>query len=43
MIAWSVIPFNEGWVLTDINIGILFIFAVAGLGSLWGYNGRLGF
>ena len=31
MVAWSVIPFNEGWVLTDLNIGILFIFAVAGL------------
>ncbi|MFL2802526.1 MAG: NADH-quinone oxidoreductase subunit NuoH [Paracoccaceae bacterium] len=31
LIAWSVIPFNSGWVLTDINIGILFIFAVAGL------------
>ena len=31
LVAWSVIPFNDGWVLTDINIGILFIFAVAGL------------
>ena len=31
LVAWSVIPFNEGWVLTDINVGILFIFAVAGL------------
>jgi len=31
LIAWSVIPFNNGWVLADINIGILFIFAVAGL------------
>tara|TARA_A100001011_G_scaffold357183_1_gene401832 strand:- start:204 stop:1217 length:1014 start_codon:yes stop_codon:yes gene_type:complete len=31
LIAWAVIPFNNGWVLTDINIGILFIFAVAGL------------
>ena len=31
LVAWSVIPFNNGWVLTDINIGILFIFAVAGL------------
>ena len=31
LIAWSVIPFNKGWVLTDINVGILFIFAVAGL------------
>ena len=31
LVAWSVIPFNEGWVLSDLNIGILFIFAVAGL------------
>ena len=31
LVAWSVIPFNNGWVLSDINIGILFIFAVAGL------------
>ena len=31
LIAWSVIPFNNGWVLTDLNVGILFIFAVAGL------------
>ena len=31
LIAWSVIPFNNGWVLTDINVGSLFIFAVAGL------------
>ena len=31
LIAWSVIPFNSGWVLTDLNVGILFIFAVAGL------------
>ena len=31
LVAWSVIPFNEGWVLTDINFGILFIFAIAGL------------
>ena len=31
LIAWSVIPFNNEWVLTDINVGILFIFAVAGL------------
>jgi len=31
LVAWSVIPFNAGWVLTDLNVGILFIFAVAGL------------
>ncbi|MEJ1992775.1 MAG: NADH-quinone oxidoreductase subunit H, partial [Maritimibacter sp.] len=31
MVAWSVIPFNEGWVLADINVAILFIFAVSSL------------
>ncbi|MCA1776462.1 MAG: NADH-quinone oxidoreductase subunit NuoH [Loktanella sp.] len=31
VIAWSVIPFNEGWVLADINVAILFIFAVSSL------------
>ncbi len=31
MIAWAVIPFNDGWVLADINVAILFIFAVSSL------------
>lgn len=31
MIAWAVIPFNDGWVLADINVAILYIFAVSGL------------
>jgi len=31
MLAWAVIPFNEGWVLSDMNVAILFVFAVAGL------------
>ncbi len=30
-IAWAVVPFNEGWVISDANIGILFIFAVSSL------------
>jgi NADH-quinone oxidoreductase subunit H len=30
-IAWAVIPFNEGWVISDINVGILFVFAIASL------------
>ncbi|MEM6438883.1 MAG: NADH-quinone oxidoreductase subunit NuoH [Pseudomonadota bacterium] len=30
-VAWAVIPFNDGWVLADINVGILFIFAVSSL------------
>ena len=32
LIAWAVIPFNEGQVLADINVGILYIFAVSSLG-----------
>ncbi len=31
LIAWAVIPFGEGWVIADINVGILFIFAVSSL------------
>ena len=32
LIAWSVIPFGEGMVLADINVGILFLFAISSLG-----------
>jgi NADH-quinone oxidoreductase subunit H len=32
LIAWAVIPFNEGQVLANINVGILYIFAVSSLG-----------
>lgn len=31
MIAWAVIPFNETWVLSDINVAILYVFAVSSL------------
>lgn len=31
MIAWAVIPFNDGWVLSDINVAILYVFAVSSL------------
>ncbi|MEJ6397942.1 NADH-quinone oxidoreductase subunit NuoH [Yoonia sp. 208BN28-4] len=31
VIAWSVIPFNDGWVLADINVAILYVFAVSSL------------
>ena len=34
-VAWAVIPFDEGWVLADINVGILFLFAVSSL-SVYG-------
>ncbi|MEM9428491.1 MAG: NADH-quinone oxidoreductase subunit NuoH [Pseudomonadota bacterium] len=31
VIAWAVIPFNDGWVIADINVGILYIFAIGSL------------
>lgn len=31
VIAWAVIPFNEGWVLSDLNVAILYVFAVSSL------------
>ena len=31
VIAWAVIPFNEGWVLADVNVAILYVFAVSSL------------
>lgn len=30
--SWAVIPFAEGWVVADINVGILYIFAISSLG-----------
>ncbi len=29
--AWAVVPVNEGWAVADINVGILFIFAISSL------------
>ena len=30
--AWAVIPLSEGWAIADINVGILYIFAISSLG-----------
>ena len=32
LIAWAVIPFSESFVLADINVGILYLFAISSLG-----------
>ena len=32
LVAWAVIPFSEDFVLANINVGILYIFAVSSLG-----------
>ena len=31
-IAWVAIPFAEGWVISDMNVGILYLFAISSLG-----------
>src|ERR1700758_5210624 len=33
--AWAVIPVNLGWVISDINVGVLYIFAISSL-SIYG-------
>jgi NADH-quinone oxidoreductase subunit H len=30
--GWAVIPFADGWVMADINVGILYLFAISSLG-----------
>jgi len=47
--AWAVIPFDDGWVLSDINVGILYLIAISSLsvyGVLiagWASNSRYAF
>ena len=30
--AWAVIPVNDGWAISDINVGVLYLFAISSLG-----------
>jgi NADH-quinone oxidoreductase subunit H len=30
--AWAVVPINEGWAIANINVGILYLFALSSLG-----------
>jgi len=32
LVAWAVIPFDKGIVLADINVGVLYLFAISSLG-----------
>ena len=32
LVAWAVIPFGPGLVLADINVGVLYLFAISSLG-----------
>ena len=40
--AWAVIPLNAGWAIADINVGILYIFAISSLGVYGVIMGGLG-
>lgn len=49
LIAWAVIPFDAGMVLADINVGILYLFAISSLGVYgvimagWASNSKYAF
>ena len=49
MIAWAVIPVSSGWVISDINVGVLYLFAISSLGVYgvviagWASNSRYAF
>jgi NADH-quinone oxidoreductase subunit H len=49
MLAWAVIPVNNGWAIADINVGILYLFAISSLGVYgiiiagWASNSKYAF
>lgn len=49
LVTWSVIPFGAGMVLIDLNVGILFVFAISSLGVYgiiaagWSSNSKYSF
>ena len=48
-LAWAVIPVNDGWAVANINVGVLYLFAVSSLGVYgiiiagWASNSKYAF
>jgi NADH-quinone oxidoreductase subunit H len=49
MVAWAVIPIGKNWVIADLNVGVLYLFAVSSLGVYgiiiagWASNSKYAF
>ena len=49
MLAWAVIPVNDGWAVANINVGVLYLFAISSLGVYgviiagWASNSKYAF
>jgi NADH-quinone oxidoreductase subunit H len=49
IIAWAVIPVTDGWAIADINVGVLYLFAISSLGVYgiiiagWASNSKYAF
>ena len=49
VMAWAVIPVNDGWAIADINVGVLYLFAISSLGVYgvviagWASNSKYAF
>ena len=49
ILAWAVIPLSDGWAIADINVGVLYLFAISSLGVYgiiiagWASNSKYAF